>query len=599
MPHYSLPRQQESSSVSPYASVGIGHPALGGPLHALPPQVYASGYGDGHAFVGDFSASMTRQLSAYYPYARFLDWVKACGGFLNGCFGRLDGVRVTVIGGGPIGQVAAIMLDRAGALVTLIEAKMNLHGRTLTRRTRKGCSYPFGMMRYSESNSLLMTWLLELGLGLMPGFPNPGKCNNTLVSVEGETVEWFKGQDAPEGFENVAEWFAEFLANGYDDLYGWIAIRRWLIEGNSEAARVAFQGWIDRFGNKSIKQVVQEVFADVWSEDDYKRFGALGVGSGGFGVLEEHSILDLLLVLVEGHEEEQCGLGKVENGQLVPAAPDDFIVALGKRLEKSNVDVRLNSPISKVEHDDGDLYTITAKGGDQYAADVVLTAVTIPALFKIENLLGLLGDPFPNGLPSQMRSSKQFFVADVSEIEGVNDPQFPRCLLSDEKSPQIYMLPGSEPHLRVVLLLYGWQTVHDGLERMSVLERQRVCIDSGRRIVAGTRHEEAWGKVFDNADEAEFYDWQKDEYAGSAFTFAGPGDVKALHEFAYGWEGTEGDEPPKVYAVNSDGKAGGWINDALQSALLNVSKLFKDHGRLNFPDLAPCNQTSSKRLNFH
>jgi tryptophan 2-monooxygenase len=80
------------------------------------------------------------------------------------------------------------------------------------------------------------------------------------------------------------------------------------------------------FGNDSFYTALQRIFGEkhewdvpggqVWTEDDFERFGTLGVGSGGFGAVYSAGFNSIFRLIVNGLESDQAIFAKMTDDGL-------------------------------------------------------------------------------------------------------------------------------------------------------------------------------------------------------------------------------------------------------------------------------------------
>ncbi|NJM24073.1 MAG: hypothetical protein HC907_38660 [Richelia sp. SM1_7_0] len=86
-------------------------------------------------------------------------------------------------------------------------------------------------------------------------------------------------------------------------------------EHKRKKLRQIWQGYIYRYQNVSFYEAVRQGIPS-WTDEDANKFGALGIGSGGFGPLFPVNFLEFLRIVANGWEENQ---------QLLPFGISTFI----------------------------------------------------------------------------------------------------------------------------------------------------------------------------------------------------------------------------------------------------------------------------------
>lgn len=538
------------------------------------------------------------------PEANVFDWITGNGGVLSSKGDGLDGKKVGVIGGGQTGLAIASLLSCSGAEVMVWEADDNLQGRAKTHVFPDGNKAPMGMMRWGRGESIFSHLVQELGFVMKEGFPDPGVVP-TLVHYDSETVLWPTDQAAPPGFEKVQADFLEFLSSGWCGLTAWSAINESLRSGHSQVAVDAIQGWINVFDGVTFGEAIRTIFDGIWGEEEFKKFDTLGVGSGGFGVINQKSVLAVMRVIVNGYEDRQCSLGKHEGGVLRNAFPDEFIDALEEHATGCDVDIRKSTPVVSVKEKDK-RYLVTTSDGSTFTVNIVVCTTMLRSMIRIEGLPELLGSIYEEerDLPADMRSGKLFAVSNITGVSEYDNKDFPKMLLGEvnHQSVQMYVQDGVESdgaRTCTLLLWYGWQESYDYLAGLSDDEILQRCLEIAKTITANTKYERVWQKIFRNVTYHEALRWQGHKWAGSAFSMPDPEDNYKLRQALFSWGSGGRISENDVFAAMADlGGGGGWNEQGYELLAVVYSAILKKHGRLFCEQKAPCNLLSYNTLQF-
>jgi tryptophan 2-monooxygenase len=257
---------------------------------------------------------------------------------------------VAIVGAGPAGMVAAYELLRAGVVPVVFEATGRIGGRNWTRYfTDRGeptnVIAEMGAMRMPTSNKVFWHYADLFGMQTGP-FPDPGKVPTTLCYANA-TYPWTPGSPPPGPFGRLQADLDGFVAPLLAGVWTPWRRRDW------DGVRRAWQGYIDRYANISFYQALKAGIPH-WTTGDFNAFGALGIGSGGFGPLYEINFLELLRILVNQWEVDQrllqSGVGRLFEGlhTRTVALPD------GRRASLQGLGaVLLNAPVSGLESGPG------------------------------------------------------------------------------------------------------------------------------------------------------------------------------------------------------------------------------------------------------
>lgn len=528
-------------------------------------------------------------------------WVGHNGGMFGPMGGGLEGISFGLVGGGQANLFLGYHLAKAGGDVTIFEAKSELGGRAECHTFSDGTQAPLGMMRFGKGQALWGRVVEELGYGFSGPFPDPGVAP-TIIAYGNERTFW-KGTDRPpRHFENVHVNYHRFLDNGWNGLVGWNRIREFLQNGKSDKATIAIQAWIDRFGGHTINQAVREIFALNWTNDDFRRFDTLGVGSGGYGVYGEKSFLILMRMMINGFEDDQRGVGAWNGREYAAVSPQDLVKVIGDKAREAGATIELASPVKSLS---GNGYQLLLDTKEVYGRsfDHVVLGTTFPVMARIKGVKELIPDlevfdtlaNVDGGL-----SGKLFALVDISNIPGVSDPNFPLMLLIENNyTQQVYLMVYPDEGKALLLAWYGWERLYSDVAQCTCGELLDHCKKAIRSTVVGTQSEEVWKAVLDNIVEHWIKKWPEDEYALGAFHNPSKEYIKGLNKILHYWKSVEQSKGPRMYINSGDMHgAGGWNEGAYLSALTVASSIINDMGWLYNPELAPCNCINTNALKY-
>lgn len=255
-----------------------------------------------------------------YDYKIFLDHVEHENKI--GCFPSNKIANIAIIGAGLSGLISAYELLSAGATqVTLFESETNrCGGRFLTQKFHPELhSYivEMGAMRFPLSEFAFFHYLNKFNIDTTTAFPDPG-CVDTEIHYQDTAYLWRKQTSPPDMFQKVDYGWKMFLSNGAKiskdmQLIAPLAIKNALIDGRLEDAQLAWQQYLDVFGDTCFYSALVQIFTgeyppggEAWEKpQDFSLFGALGIGSGGFQPVFRASFIEIMRLIVNGLEDDQ------------------------------------------------------------------------------------------------------------------------------------------------------------------------------------------------------------------------------------------------------------------------------------------------------
>lgn len=545
---------------------------------------------------------------------------------------RKLGQKVAVVGGGPGGVAAAYELMKMGFDPVIFEATDRLGGRNDSQPFLEADGTPttalaeMGAMRFPVVNKLLYHYFDLLDIETTPDFPDPGVVLTELY-YEDRPYLWKPAdgdqRNPPPGpFEKIAEDWNEFLATLTEPLA--LAYR----SGDLERVEKVWQEYIDRYRDVSFYAAVREGIPQ-WTDEDLNAFGALGVGSGGFGPLYQVGFLEMLRILLGQYEQEQ---------RLVPGGISQLVHGLYARRvetprgERSLLEMRaarLGTAVQGIRYrqEDGNgnpvLTYLEPHTGEvvdeEFRAVIVaistramefagMTLPTLPA--RSEN-----GDPDdgevetgddgaetsaprPEILQQPVRealrnlhlmNSSKMFIRTRSKF-WLEDPTLPANIQTDEAPRGIYCLdyPGTDNG--VVLISYTWGDDSSKLLSLPPEQRFRLFKAIIQRIHPGfARHlEPVDGQVYN-------VDWEAVRFQHGAFKLNYPGQEPDAHDayFQFLTALSPQDDRGVYLAGDAVSWYGGWTEGALETAL-NAAAAAAHRLGAKLPDDSPLSQDPNR-----
>src|SRR5512136_950485 len=268
---------------------------------------------------------------------------------------------VAIVGAGAAGLAAAYELMRIGLRPIIFEATERTGGRLYTRHFTEADGSPaqafaeMGAMRVPVSSRVFYHYANRFQLDHSIPFPDPGQVD-TLLCYRGQSSWWEGGTGVPEEFHTVQQNWNYFITPLIQKVHGvW---RR----GDWQAVERIWQTYIDRYKDKSFYQVIREESA-VWTIEDLNRFGALGIGTGGFGPLYHVGFMEILRIIIHEWETEQKlitrGVSELTN-QFLDRQEQ---TPLGSRSVRQAGELHLNTPVTAIERDASGHVLLTCRDG--------------------------------------------------------------------------------------------------------------------------------------------------------------------------------------------------------------------------------------------
>ncbi|KAF9542472.1 hypothetical protein EC957_001914 [Mortierella hygrophila] len=555
---------------------------------------------------------MRPQAYVETPQHQRIEWVDACGG-PHKPLGKLPaGLRVGVIGGGPAGVTTAFEAVKAGAQVTLIEARHEVGGRARSVELGGKNVAEQGCMRFPPSAGALFVLAKAFGFAFIERFPNPGTVP-TLVSYGGECHLWTDAETSLPGFENVKAGWDAFIEGGCQingrSFESCAEVVVWLESPQVEVrmkAVSAWQAYITEFQHDTFLEGLEKIFGLTnttppagkhWTKDDFNRFGKLGIGSGGFGAFYNVCFLTVLRYVPNSCETDLASFAGYVDGKLQVMGIRSLWQSIWESATKQGLKSLLSTKathVTKRTASDGStvfvVRTESPQGPSELEFDELFINLTVNVADR--NLdLGRKGPDqlFPDATCEAIKnmhmtlSTKITFQVPRSPL--FNDPAFPRTLITDGDLPQAYCFDYGDPKTVVVMLAYAWE------EDSRRLESEKDPAKLFRRLKSLVEQAAAkspypqWAQVLQPVGDIVLTHWQEDPYALGAFAFAEPGQDRHCAALFYDFEKKQG--PYLIGDSYSHGNP--WVEGALESAYNCFSAVVKQRGTLYHPDKAPVN----------
>lgn len=513
--------------------------------------------------------------------------------------GSLSGKSICVVGSGPAGLVSAHLLKQQGATVTVLEAANRVGGRVDSQRPMgqsDAAIFEMGAMRVPPSEQLFgYFWNDVFKLPPPSEFPDPGKVDTKII-FQNKVYDWPANGKPPAIFDNVSTGWSNFagsavlsglatnLANPGQFAQARATWQKLVYPGAAPlgpeqgySAISFFQGLVQAFVEN-----YQTYGCKQWTAQDFALFGALGLGSGGFGPLYQVNFAEIVRLVVNGLETDQqfysAGLGSLT---------DAFANGLASIIQKQRLVVGVSShgglehPVRVSSVDGGgnhrtDYYDAVVIATTTRSMQVDMDITEPPAMGAAGHAAmgeaarvgtGALTMPITNDQATAvqelhlMNSSKLFVLTQSKFWQNGNMPQ---NIQTDGLVRGLYCLDYPRSNHGVVLVSYTWGddstkyiAIKNPTERFNLLIRSLSAYQELAPFVSALQSTALpqYTKLVDWQDQKQYYGAFKLNYPGQDLM-----NQALYYQFLSSRNGV-------FLAGDSVGWCGGWIEGALQTGM--------------------------------
>ena len=533
------------------------------------------------------------------------------------------GREIAIVGAGLAGLYAARELAKMGLRPVIFEAAERAGGRLDSRAMGKPLSQDsaggfaeLGAMRFPTGGRAFNT-VLKL-MGIVRGdaqnksliFPNPGTVN-TLLYVDGKQIWWKAGQPISDaGLERVRQEFGK----AFGDLLAPLRAAR--ANKDADGFIREWHALASRFDGLSFRQGVEKMMPN-WGKDELAMFGAVGIGSGGFGPLYSLSMLEILRVEANNYESKQKPLlgGSDQVIDHLLAAPYESAAdAAGEERSLNDgrsAEVRMQTKVTGLEKRDGGKVAVTfvdladvAQPVATREFDGAIVATTTRAMEQMglcSAQADLVTAPVRDAIATvHMAAATKTFISVKEKFwEGRDD--IPQNIQTDRQPHGTYALSYPGTNEGVVCLNYAWedkaikdsaQSVPDRIvgqlrtigeaspEFLRELVRNAPLEDNP--FAAMLEQQEALndGQLVDFAralvgsDAVRHVDWQNEPLHGGAFKLVYPDQEDANKQLFYAaFDREQVANTGVVLAGDGVSFSGGWADGAIHTAVNAVQAM--------------------------
>lgn len=536
----------------------------------------------GHYRSGHTSFTPDTLIDTLFDYKQFLGSADSAGAIASG---PSTVKNIAVIGGGAAGLVCAYELSRVSNIrVTIYEAD-RVGGRMDSiyfddpGYNRK--VFEMGCMRFPPTSATLYHYLEKFKLETIPNFPDPGKVATQLY-YQNSIIDWPKGATTPDNpdFKRIGKDFTSIVnsilgnasspdTDNPSKLFDYWSIYQQKPTAENKANVVkAWQKVIDDWKDTSYYNAVYTLAQDTtivsraWTLEDMNKFGALGVGSGGFGPLFTVNFLEILRLFTNGLEENQELLG-VGIGALVESFVNAIMNNRGKFIRDKVTSISL----------DGSRYSIQTRNGNPIIYDSVVVATTTRAM----EFMGLTVAP-ASVLPQPQRvairnlhlmdSSKLFVLTRTKFWYAENNPykkDLPANIQTDESLRGLYCLDYDSTDAKkvtggkgVVLLSYVWGDDSSKLLALTPEERYNQFLSTLMQV------NPLFAKLLiAQTEDVRSIDWENTGNFYGAFKLNYPGQEVSCQDAFFQFQQNQG----LFLAGDSVSFVGGWLEGAMPTGV--------------------------------
>ncbi len=466
------------------------------------------------------------------------------------------GGRIAIIGAGAAGLVAGYELLRAGFDPVIFEASDRIGGRCYTIDMGDGALAEMGAMRVPRSHRTAWHYADAFGVKHQK-FPDPGTVLTQLY-YQNASLTWHPSDPPPGQFAEISKDFGLMMQPYMEAFYpAWQA-------GDLDKVRELWQMMLDRHGTESFRGAVLK--GTVWSEEQVNAFGALGLGSGGFGPMFEIDFVSALRYVLEQHNVDLQLFSDGMQDFMERFATTDVPGPDGPRTLKSCI--RFNCKVKELDHVDGKPVLVFADGSEE-PFDAVIVAMSTRAAdmmgltMRTRSGVDLLPEPAKKTLRDlHMTMASKLFIKTETKF-WKEDTTLPEVILTDELTRSLYCLdyPGTDKG--VVLISYTWEDDAASVTALSpedFFERSLAFLSRANPEFA--RHLVPEGDLLK-------IDWvSMPDYYG-AFQLPQPGQEAMLAEAFHQYLTVKDPKTDSGVYLAGDGISwqGGWIEGALRTGL--------------------------------
>lgn len=510
--------------------------------------------------------------------------------------------KIAIIGSGAAGLVAAYELMKTGLRPVVFEASNRIGGRLRSEHFYEGQKKlsiyaETGAMRVPISHRVFFHYAKKFGVSYQKD-PCPPRMVNSELYYENTLFKWAKGDVLPSmQLKQIAEEWEAFIRPFINTVQQF-----WYQKNDVHSINFGWQEIIDQYKNKSFYEVLQESKLG-WESEDFKLFGTLGIGTGGFASLYPISFLEVLRnILHEWDQNQQLINGGLENfcqqfyKQKAPA-PNDLC-----SLESYNA-IRFNHKVEDIRYNPFTKNPVLSYRNEKRENireefDAVILAISGSALQMLQITLPSNNEEeiLHEAQKSSIRNlhavnATHMFIRTATKF-WKNNPELPQHIQTDQLVKNVYCLdlPDTENGLVMINAVYG-----DDASKLLALKptkRFKIYKDIIRRISP-----EFAFYLEPLQDEIHSTDWITESHQYGAFKLMLPGQESDTQELYYQFLDVLNKKYQSDKGLYLAGDcvswSGGWIEGALHTGINAACAVAKRLGG-EFHSDSPLNQDARR-----
>lgn len=477
---------------------------------------------------------MTMPLDHMYDYTGFWwDNNRQVGTLPEGV---AENVKVCVVGAGPAGIMAADALNRIGVKPVVLEQADHIGGRIASGRWEGDATpyHPGGMRFHTTRGNFYWSLAEHYGLEHVP-FPNSSSVQTSYL-IGGKVYEAQPGE-APENatMRKVAE---DVMRSMTEPLLA--PIREARDAGDTARFRELCDDAKQKFDSHTFQSGLKELLNEkgiTWNKDEWRTFGATGIGVGGYSGYFSTGFLEEFRFLADERLEDHVALVDGADAPLYKVIEDSDDLPQGAvSLAEQNA-IQLNAEVTSIKKVDGKYQvtwldktskeTKTAEYDELFFAGGPREAVRLGLTGPQEGSEPLLPDDFAAAVKdARVVPATKMAVKIAADL--LEDRQLPGNVQADELFQQSYVVPARDGGA----VVYPSYTLGDNSTKVAGMtgrEQMDLFIQTLRNVASRDPENPSHKKLADLADVVEqsrdgiaYTHWGLERHQWGAFKMDGP-----------------------------------------------------------------------------